>query len=499
MSNDAKTYWEGHASNGATVKEMMLDQNAETIDKQDVTEILSVIPDFTGKRVLELGAGIGRFSRKIAESADSVIAVDFIQKFCDKNLEVNHDLANLKVVCSDVTKLDYEPEQFDVIFSNWLMMYLNEDEMVKVLNNILKWLAPGGIFFFRESCYHQSGTRKAEDFNPTIYRVPNTYTSVASCARAMTPKNGNTYGMDIVLLRNVKTYVEMKQNKNQVCWLMQKVVKDTSFADDSMSFQQFLDTKQYSKNGILRYEKVFGLDFLSSGGLESTIKFCTELDKNYNVFFENMKVLDVGTGLGGSAFYMARNFNASVLGIDLSLNMIEIACEKNEKYKYKNVRFEVSDCTLRDFSENSFDFIYSRDTILHIQDKPALFQKFYKWLKPGGKLFISDYCAGEKSAWTDEFTKYVASRGYDLHTPAGYGELIKKAGFSTVVATDSTAYWKELLLNELAKVTKGHKVREEILSKFNEEDLAALEAGWLAKIKRVDEGCQKWGSFYGVK
>nr|GEU84886.1 S-adenosyl-L-methionine-dependent methyltransferases superfamily protein [Tanacetum cinerariifolium] len=54
-----------------------------------------------------------------------------------------------------------------------------------------------------------------------------------------------------------------------------------------------------------------------------------------------------------------------------------------------SVEFEVADCTIQYYLNNSFDVIYSRDTILHIQDKPALFRTFYKWLKQGGKnLFI---------------------------------------------------------------------------------------------------------------
>ncbi|PON62194.1 S-adenosyl-L-methionine-dependent methyltransferase, partial [Parasponia andersonii] len=59
-------------------------------------------------------------------------------------------------------------------------------------------------------------------------------------------------------------------------------------------------------------------------------------------------------------------------------------------------------------TDNSFDVIYSRDTILHIQDKPALFRSFYKWLKPGGKVVISDYCksAGAPSI---EFSKCLGT------------------------------------------------------------------------------------------
>ena len=38
-----------------------------------------------------------------------------------------------------------------------------------------------------------------------------------------------------------------------------------------------------------------------------------------------MKVLDIGCGTGGSAFYMAKNYGVEVLGVDLSQNMLDIA------------------------------------------------------------------------------------------------------------------------------------------------------------------------------
>jgi len=41
------------------------------------------------------------------------------------------------------------------------------------------------------------------------------------------------------------------------------------------------------------------------------------------------------------------------------------------------VQFEVADITKRDFPRESFDVIFSRDTILHIKDKHALLSSFY--------------------------------------------------------------------------------------------------------------------------
>ena len=51
-------YWKENLGQG-TVKEMMLDSSAEELTKEELPEIMSYLPDFTGKRVVELGAGIG--------------------------------------------------------------------------------------------------------------------------------------------------------------------------------------------------------------------------------------------------------------------------------------------------------------------------------------------------------------------------------------------------------------------------------------------------------
>lgn len=39
------------------------------------------------------------------------------------------------------------------------------------------------------------------------------------------------------------------------------------------------------------------------------------------------------------------------------------------------VSFEIADCTTSEFAPESYDVIYSRDTLLHIHDKPALFKR----------------------------------------------------------------------------------------------------------------------------
>jgi phosphoethanolamine N-methyltransferase len=57
-----------------------------------------------------------------------------------------------------------------------------------------------------------------------------------------------------------------------------------------------------------------------------------------------------------------------------------------------------------------------------LQDKPSLFKSFFKWLKPGGKVLISDYCRSPRKP-SEEFAAYVEQRGYDLHDVEAYGQV----------------------------------------------------------------------------
>lgn len=102
-----KEYWVKH-SQLANIQEMLLDSNAQEISDNELPEILSCLPSFKSKRVLELGAGIGRYTRVLAQQAEHVTAVDFIEKFLERNRELNSDRDNILYLPSDVMKLDFE-------------------------------------------------------------------------------------------------------------------------------------------------------------------------------------------------------------------------------------------------------------------------------------------------------------------------------------------------------------------------------------------------------
>ncbi|KAF7834544.1 phosphoethanolamine N-methyltransferase [Senna tora] len=478
-----KTYWIEHTVD-LSVEAMMLDSKASDLDKEERPEVLSLLPAYEGKSVLELGAGIGRFTGELAQKAGQLLAVDFIESAIKKNESINGHHKNVKFLCADVTSpnLHISEGSVDLLFSNWLLMYLSDKEVENLAERMVKWLKVGGYLFFRESCFHQSGDSKRK-YNPTHYREPRFYTKLFKECHTI-DDSGNSFELSLVGCKCIGAYVRNKKNQNQICWIWQKVR-----SQDDRGFQRFLDSVEYNHKSILRYERVYGQGFVSTGGIETTKEFVAKLDLK-----PGQKVLDVGCGIGGGDIYMAENFDVEVVGIDLSINMISLAIERAIGLKC-TVEFECVDCTKKTYPERTFDVIYTRDAMLHIQDKPTLFKSFYKWLKPGGKLLITDYCMSAKSPSVD-YAEYIKKGGYYFHDFKAYRQIIKNAGFDNVIAEDQT---NMVCLKFKFFVLLFGAWEIQFLNHYFQKEYNEIVEKWEAKKTRAAAGDQIWGLFIATK
>ena len=75
-------FWGGKP---ATVDGMLLFNESDSLDKAERADILAQLPPLEGMEILELGAGIGRYTSHFAQAANHVTAVDFIEKFVERN------------------------------------------------------------------------------------------------------------------------------------------------------------------------------------------------------------------------------------------------------------------------------------------------------------------------------------------------------------------------------------------------------------------------------
>ena len=131
---------------------LLKNRDIERIAHEDTKEVVSLLPPLEGKKVLEFAAGIGRFTTPLAEKALHVTAVDLVPKFIQENRQKNDKFSNISFQIEDATEFSSEKESFDVIFINWLFVYLEDKEVELLAKKCRLWLKSGGHLFIRESC-----------------------------------------------------------------------------------------------------------------------------------------------------------------------------------------------------------------------------------------------------------------------------------------------------------------------------------------------------------
>ncbi|CAK9007745.1 unnamed protein product [Durusdinium trenchii] len=398
-------YWADHSS--PTIETMMLDTDAASIDKLERPEILSQIPSVAGKDVLELGAGIGRFSGLLARKARRVVAVDFVAAACAENRHANAEQKNLEVIQADVTALQLEPTSFDLVFSNWLFMYLTDEECRELAAKLLGWLRPGGHLFFRESCFHASGNA-ARRFNPTKYRTPEQKVSPANKRHLM-----------------------------------------------------MLQTGQYAPAKILRYEKIYGRGYIYTGGDEISQKL---VDLGQPNLQPGASVLDVGCGAGGTAYYLASHCpGIFVHGANWSSEMASFNAGRLPQVPSElraRVSFELTpECGVPEnelrYPPNIFDLVVIRETFMYLEpeDKAVILRKVKKMLRPGGRVLIIDYCRG-RPALSQTFQSHIRRWHYDCSSPAELEELLAHH-FEVSLAEDHTQDFIKYMEEGLARIEEN--------------------------------------------
>jgi phosphoethanolamine N-methyltransferase len=246
---------------------------------------------------------------------------------------------------------------------------------------------------------------------------------------------------------------------------------------------KFDNNGQYSRTSILRYEKIFGDNYVSTGGAETTEDLCARLGSSLR---PGARVLDVGSGLGGAAFHLSHEYGAKVTGIDLAEEMVAIALERAEEAgQAEEVTFILGDVLAMSFPF-AFDIIWSRD---------ALMSRLYNLLEDGGRIVITDYARG-KTPGSAEFEEYIVKTGYHVIEPEQYGQHLRDAGFVDVVVDDATATFVDILRRESHRLSEH---RSDFLAAFSPADLEYLVDRWAMKDRFCQAGDMKWGIYLGTK
>jgi phosphoethanolamine N-methyltransferase len=259
---------------------------------------------------------------------------------------------------------------------------------------------------------------------------------------------------------------------------------------DEYHSQPVEEIMRYSRESILRSEKIYGYGFQSPGGLNMVKRLCERLQIQPGI-----RVLEIGSGLGGAAFYFAEHYQANVVGLDNSTNMIELSTERLEQHDLSSVTFQHAGITTVELEPATFDLVWTQDCLLYVPTRDVVWNKVYQTLKLGGQLVITDFCHSADEI-SYEFQVYTTDCRYYLEDISSYAQALKDANFTEVIAEDITPEYVET-----------HKAGRDILLQnsteflrdFSQSDLDHLVERWNKKIRFCENGDLKWGLFIARK
>ena len=110
------------------------------------SELQKILPDFRGKRVLDLGCGYGWHCKYAADhQAESVLGTDISQKMLQRAGEINA-APQIEYRCAAMEDLSFPAHTFDVVLSSLAFHYV--EAFAPLVGEISRWLTPGGSLVF---------------------------------------------------------------------------------------------------------------------------------------------------------------------------------------------------------------------------------------------------------------------------------------------------------------------------------------------------------------
>jgi ubiquinone/menaquinone biosynthesis C-methylase UbiE len=182
------------------------------------------------------------------------------------------------------------------------------------------------------------------------------------------------------------------------------------------------------------------LEILHPGGLEIT----RELAELCHVV-KGSKVLDVASGTGESAFYLAETFDCHITGVDLSDYMVKRARRK-AKEKNLEIRFTIGDARHLPFEAGIFDAVLSECTVC-LLNKERVMSEMTRVARSGGYVGIHDICWNENTP--EPLKQRLAEvEGERPETVNGWKALFESVGLVDVRTVDKShlipAWTKEI-------------------------------------------------------
>lgn len=241
---------------------------------------------------------------------------------------------------------------------------------------------------------------------------------------------------------------------------------------------------EYDDTAIRFLESLWGDGFLSPGGPDEVDRVIGTLS------LEGLTGLDIGCGSGGVTRHLVVKHRAArVTGFDVEWPVIGAAQKRAARNDLiDRLTFVHGRPGPLPFGDAVMDFVFSKDAILHVPDKPALFCDIWRVLKPGGFFVASDWLIGHDDEPSNDMKAYVAAEGLSFHmaSPDFYRRALEAAGFVDVELRDRNPWYRNEARAEIERLKTS--LHGDISALADKDYVEKNIRTWSSMLKVLDSG-----------
>jgi ubiquinone/menaquinone biosynthesis C-methylase UbiE len=242
------------------------------------------------------------------------------------------------------------------------------------------------------------------------------------------------------------------------------------------------------------YARLLLGDSFHPGGLELTERLGNVLELT-----PGQRVLDVASGTGASAVFLAERFGCEVVGLDYSMELVGQARRRAREAGLDHlVHFEHGDSESLPFPDGTFDALICECSFCTFPDKRLAANEFARALRPGGQVGLSDITLSGPlpSELTGLFAQIVCIA--DALPLDRYEALLKQAGFRI----DRVEPHPEVLASTVRDV-RARLLGAELILRVKKLELPGVDLGQAKRVaasaaETIEEGTLGYGLLVGT-